>query len=215
MGVLKEESPSTEDDTPQSRKSVSVSQIKLVEICAHCGAPVTDKDTIFCSRCSAHILATPSGEEPPIIRPVVPKSMEKTPVPSPGISPDTGNITTEELNPPIIYPFVPKPKEKTLVPPPWISPDTGNITTEELNPPIIYPFVPKPKEKTLVPPPWISPDTGNTTIQPPDSIRKTENPIVTGSSGLKIIIIIAVIAMLLIVLVMIVMLMFTFWASLY
>jgi len=97
--VLKKESRSIRDDTPLSRKPVSVSQIKPVEICARCGAPITDKDKVFCSRCTANLLDTPSGEEFPIIPPVVSKSKEKNLVSTPWIYQDAGNKTIKEPEP--------------------------------------------------------------------------------------------------------------------
>jgi len=96
MELLKKASRSTRDGTPLSGKPVSVLQIRPVEICARCGAPITDKDNVVCSRCTANVLDIPSGEEPPIIHPIVSKPKEKTPVPTPRIYQDTETRTIQE-----------------------------------------------------------------------------------------------------------------------
>ena len=112
MTVLKKESTSARDDSLVSRKPGSIERIKPVEICAHCGTPIIDKNGFFCTKCTAFVREIPSREESPLIKHSFSKSLDKKPVISPKIYPNTDNTTIKKQEPVLIqetsYPINPK-----------------------------------------------------------------------------------------------------------
>lgn len=79
MKLVKKESMNARDDSllSRNRKPGSIKRIKTIEICAYCGAPVIDKNNIFCPKCAANVRDLPTGEKSPIIQHSVSTSLEK------------------------------------------------------------------------------------------------------------------------------------------
>ena len=102
MNVLKKESMSSRDDSLLSRKPGSIKRIRPIEICAHCGTSIIDKNGFFCTNCTAFVRDIPSREESPIIQHSASKSPDKKPVINHQNYQNTKNKTQKKQEPALI-----------------------------------------------------------------------------------------------------------------
>jgi len=102
MKVLKKDSIGARDDSLLPRKPGVIKRIMPIEICARCGAPVIDKNRIFCTNCTAYVRDISSRGESLIFKHSVLKFLDKKPVIAPEIDKNTEIRTVKEQEPQLI-----------------------------------------------------------------------------------------------------------------